>query len=167
MPISLYDVSVPVFIRCLDNLSAVLEKGAADAKARKINPDVLAKSRLYPDMFCLTEQVIFMTVNAANGGARLAGVQMPTSDEDDGTYDGMRVRIQKTTAFLKSLKREDIDGSEERPVSFVNFAKQQMDFKGQQFLLEFALPNVFFHYSMAYAILRENGVSLGKSDFLG
>lgn len=167
MPISLYDVSVTVFIRCLNSLAAVLEKGAADANARKINPDVLAKTRLYPDMFCLTEQVMFMAVNAANGGARLAGVDMPAPEADDGTYDSMRVRIEKTRTFLELLKREDIDGSEERPVSFVNFAKQQVNFEGQQFLLEFALPNVFFHYSMAYAILRENGVALGKSDFLG
>jgi uncharacterized protein len=165
--ISMYDVSVPVFLRCLDNVSAVLDKGIQDATARNINIDVFAKSRLYPDMFCLTEQILFMTVNAAGGGARLAGKEPPPLVWDDGTYVGAQERVKKTADFLRSLKREDIDGSEDRPVSFVNFAKKQMNFKGQQFLLEFATPNVFFHYSMTYAILRENGVVLGKTDFLG
>jgi hypothetical protein len=163
----MYDVSIPVFLRCLDNVSAVLEKGIQHANERKISPDVLAKSRLYPDMFCLTEQILFMTINAANGGARLAGIDPPAVVWDDGTYIGAQERVKKTAEFLRSLKRSDIDGSEERQVSFVNFAKKQMDFKGQQFLLEFATPNVYFHYSMTYAILRENGVVLGKTDFLG
>ena len=166
MSISMYQVSIPVFIRGLENLSRVIEKGAMHAVAHKIDPNALLNARLYPDMFPLIRQVQSVSDAAKAGGARLAGIDVPAMPDTETTFIELQQRIDKTLHFLRSLKQEQIDGSENLPVA-VKTRTRELNFIGQSYLLEFALPNFFFHITTAYAILRHNGVELGKLDYLG
>lgn len=166
MAISMYQASVPVFERMLVNLRGILEKGAAHAQARKFDPAVLVQARLYPDMFPLSRQVQIASDNAKGCAARLAGVEIPKYEDTESSFPELTARIDKTLAFLKTLKPGQIDGSEERPVT-LQLRTGALEFKGQAYLLNFALPNFLFHVTTAYAILRHNGVELGKPDFLG
>lgn len=166
MSISMYQASIPVFIRGLENLSRVIEKGAMHAVARKIDPNTLLNARLYPDMFPLIRQVQSASDSAKGGGARLAGIEVPGMADTEVTFIELQQRIDKTVHFLRSLKPEQIDGSENRPVS-LKARTRELSFSGQNYLLQFALPNFFFHITTAYAILRHNGVELGKLDYLG
>ena len=166
MSISMYQASIPVFIRGLENLSRVIEKGAMHAITRKIDPDTLLNARLYPDMFPLIRQVQSASDAAKGGGARLAGIDIPGMPDTEVTFIELQQRIDKTIHFLRSLKQEQIDGSEGRPV-VVKTRTRELNFSGQNYLLEFALPNFFFHVTTAYAILRHNGVEIGKVDYLG
>ncbi len=166
MSISMYQVSVPVLARALTNLRAILEKGAAHAEAKKFKPEVLLSGRLAPDMFPLTKQVQVVTDQAKGCVARLAGVEVPKYEDSEATFEELYARIDKTLAFLKSFKPEQIDGSEGRDVTLPS-PRGPLEFKGQAYLLGFVLPNVFFHCTTAYAILRHNGVELGKMDYLG
>ena len=166
MTISMYSASVPYFMRMLGNLKAILEKGAAHAAARKFDPVVLFNSRLAPDMLPLCRQVQIASDNAKGCAARLAGIDPPKFDDNETTYAQLIERVDKTLAFLKSLKPAQVDGSEGRDI-VLKFPNNTYNFKGQDYLSFFAIPNFTFHVVTAYNILRHNGVEIGKADFLG
>jgi uncharacterized protein len=166
MTISMYQASVPVFQRSLNNLKAILQKAADHAAARKIDESVFLQSRLYPDMLAMGRQVQIAADFAKGCTARLAGQDVPKYEDTETTFAELGARIDKTLAFLAGFKVEQIDGSEGRDIS-ITIAGNPVAFKGQPYLVHFALPNFFFHMSMAYAILRNNGVEIGKGDFLG
>lgn len=166
MTISMYQASVPVFVRMLGNLRMVLEKGAAHAEARKFDAAVLVGSRLYPDMFPLSRQVQIASDIVKGCVARLAGVEVPKYEDSETTFADLFARIDKTVAFMKSIKPEQIDGSEGRDIT-LQMRSGALQFKGQPYLLHFVLPNFYFHVTTAYNILRHSGVEIGKSDFLG
>jgi hypothetical protein len=166
MKISMYQACVPTIIRSLNNLAAVLEKGAAHAEAKKIDPGVLIGSRLYPDMFPLAKQVQIASDVSKGGSARLAQVEPPAFEDNEATFPELVARLRKTVAFLETLKPDQIDGSEDRTVTWqTRTATKSM--QGLPYLLNHVLPNVNFHVTTAYNILRHNGVEIGKQDFLG
>ena len=165
MSISMYKASVPVFLQILAAQSATLDKAAAHAAARKIEPSVLLNARLYPDMYPLVRQIQITSDTAKGAGGRLAGVDRPVFADTETTFDELKERIAKTVAFLKGLKPEQIDGSETRDI-VLQIGDRSMPFKGEGYLFSFALPNFFFHATTAYAILRHCGVELGKRDFM-
>ena len=167
MTISMFQACVPPFIRALTNLAAILDKGAAHAKARKIDEAVLLNSRLFVDMFPLVRQVQIATDMAKNGCARLAGVEPLAFPDDETTFSQLYARIDRALEYINGFGAEQLDGSEARAVSFMTRNNGEMRFDGQSYLLQFVLPNLFFHGTTAYAILREAGVALGKTDFLG
>ena len=166
MTLSMYEASVPVFERMLGNLSAILNKAAAHAETKKIDPSVFINSRLAPDMFPLSRQVQIATDGAKGCIARLAGIEIPSFPDTEANFSELQERIKKTVAFIKSAKKEQIDGTEEKTVT-LKVGGKEVNFKGQAFLLNFVLPNHYFHISMTYAILRHNGVEIGKMDYLG
>lgn len=166
MSVSMYQASVPALIRGLNNLSAILDKAAADAAARNIAPDVLLNARLAPDMFALTRQVQIASDSAKGCAARLAGVDVPSYADDEASFADLQQRIAKTVAFLQGFNAAQIDGSEMREV-VLKVRGDEIRFSGQNYLLGFVLPNFYFHLTAAYAILRHNGVALGKMDYLG
>ncbi|WP_437715659.1 DUF1993 family protein [Sorangium sp. So ce448] len=166
MTISMYQASVPVLVRMLGNLSAILTKAAAYAEAKKIEPRVLLDARLAPDMLSLTRQVQIASDSAKGCGARLAAVDLPKYEDNEASFDELQARIAKTVAFLNSLRPEQFDGSEDRDVT-IPTRDQPLQFKGLVYLLNFVLPNFYFHVTTAYAILRHNGLEIGKLDFLG
>ncbi|WP_337883663.1 DUF1993 domain-containing protein [Chromobacterium haemolyticum] len=166
MSVSMYQASVPALIRGLNNLSAILDKAAADAAARNIAPDVLLNARLAPDMFALTRQVQIASDSAKGCAARLAGVDVPSYADDEASFADLQQRIAKTMAFLQGFNAAQIDGSETREV-VLKVRGDEIRFSGQNYLLGFVLPNFYFHLTAAYAILRHNGVPLGKMDYLG
>ena len=166
MAISLYQASVPVFQQLLGSLRAVLAKAEAHAGAHKIDPAVLLQARLYPNMFTLTRQVQIAGDFAKGAPARLAGLEPPKYEDNEASFAELLARIDRSSEYLKTLKAAQIDGQEARTIE-IKVGGQQMSFKGQPYLLHFALPNFFFHATTAYAILRHNGVELGKRDFIG
>lgn len=166
MTISMYQASVPVFQQGLAALSGVLDKAAAHAAARKIDPAVLLQTRLFPDMFALTRQVQIAADFAKGCPARLAGVDVPSYADDEASFDDLKARLAKTGDFLKTLTAAQIDGSEGRDI-MIKIAGKETIFKGQPYLLHFALPNFYFHSTATYAILRSCGVEIGKRDFVG
>ena len=166
MSISMYQTSVPVFIRALGNLRNVLSKGEAYAEAKKVKPEVLLNDRLCADMFPLTRQVQIASDMAKGCAARLAGVEAPKYEDNEASFAELYARIDKTVAFLKTFKPEQIDGSEGRDITLPS-PRGAMEFKGLDYLLGFVTPNLYFHCTTAYAILRHNGVELGKMDFVG
>jgi hypothetical protein len=166
MPFTLSQASLPVFEVELNALSGVLDKAAAFAAAKKIEPSVLLGTRLTPDMFSLGRQVQVAADQAKNGGARLAGAEPPKFEDNETTIDQLKERIAKTIAYVKSLDAKAIDASPDRDITFpLGPAKGQM--KGSDYLSHFVLPNFYFHVTAAYAILRQCGVELSKRDFLG
>ncbi len=166
MTISMYKASVPIFVQFLTALSDVLGKAATLAEARKIEQPVLLGLRLFPDMFPLSRQVQQVTVHATRCCARLAGVEPPAFEDNETTIAALQARIAKAVEFVKSFKPEQIDGSEDREVVFKT-PRGDLTFTGQQFLLNFSLPNFYFHDTTAYNILRSIGVEVGKRDFMG
>lgn len=166
MSLSIYQASIPVFIRMLGNLSAILSKAAAHAEAKSIDPSVLINARLAPDMFALARQVQIASDSAKGCGARLAGVEVPSFPDDETTFEQLQARIAKTIEFLKGLKEEQFAGAENRTIE-LKLRNREVSFKGSDFLLGFANPNFYFHITTAYDILRHNGVEVGKMDFLG
>ena len=166
MPISMYQASIPACLQILSSLSGVLDKAAAHAAARKIEPSVLLNARLYPDMFPLVRQVQLTADFAKGTAARLAGIEPPKYPDTETTIDELKARLAKTTEFLKGLKPAQIDGSEAREIT-LPIGGQSMTFKGQPYLVNFALPNFYFHATAAYAILRHCGVEIGKRDYIG
>ncbi|KGF71711.1 hypothetical protein DO97_16210 [Neosynechococcus sphagnicola sy1] len=166
MNITMYQASVPPLMHTLTNLIAILEKGAAHAEEKKIAPSVLLDSRLYPDMFPLVRQVQIASDIARRGAARLAGLVAPDMPDIETTFSELITRLQQTIAYLKTLTAEQIDGSETRSIS-LPVGEETMVFDGLPYLLYFVLPNVYFHVTTAYDILRHSGVELGKRDFLG
>lgn len=163
MTISMYQASVPAFIRMLDNLKGILEKGAAHAEAKKFDPAVLINSRLFPDMFPLSRQV---QIAAKGCPSRLAGIDPPKYEDTESTFSELYARIDKTIALLKTFKPDQIDGSEEKPI-MLRTPRGTLNFKGQAYLLNCVLPNFHFHVTTANNILRHNGVERGKTDYLG
>jgi hypothetical protein len=166
MTLSMYQASVPLLVRMLTNLKAILQKAAAHAQAKKIDESVLLGSRLYPDMFPLTRQVQIACDFARGTGARLAGMEPPAYDETERTFAELISRADRSIEFLRTLKAQQIDGSETREI-IRPLRGEQKKFTGINYLLQFALPNFFFHVTTAYAILRHNGIEVGKNDFIG
>ena len=166
MTISMYQASVPVIQKSLTALKGVLAKGSAHAETKKIDESVFLASRLYPDMFPLTRQVQIAADFGKGPVARLAGVELPKYEDIETTFSELTARIDKTLAFVGSFQSAQIDGQEDRDIN-LTIAGNPVTFKGQPYLLHFALPNLYFHMSMAYAILRHNGVDVGKRDFVG
>lgn len=164
--ITMHSASMPMFVQILSNLSKVLDKAEAHAVGHKIEQSVLLGARLFPDMHPLMRQVQ-LTCDFAKGViARLAGVAVPSYDDNETTFDDLRGRITKTLTFIQSVEAKRIDGSEERDIA-LSFGGKPLKFKGQEYLVGYAIPSVVFHMTTAYAILRHNGVELGKADFLG
>ena len=166
MTISMYQASVPVFTRMLNNLATILEKAAAHAEAKKIDPAVFINDRLYPDMLPLSRQIMIASDTAKGGAARLAGVEPPSYEDNETTFPELIERLRKTIAYLNTLKPAQIDGSEKKTIT-LKTRNDTLTFEGMTFLLNRALPNLYFHVSTAYAILRHNGVDIGKKDYLG
>ena len=166
MTISMYQASAPVYTQFLGALSNVLKKAAAHAEAKKIDPSVLVNARIAPDMFALARQVQIATDHAKGSLARLAGVEIPAYADTESTFDELQARITKTSDYVKTFKPAQIDGTEEKEI-VLTFGTQKFPFNGQTYLIQFALPNFYFHSSMTYAILRHNGVEIGKRDFMG
>lgn len=166
MQISMYQASAPRFVHVLNNLSAMLDKAQAHAEAKKIDPAALTTFRLFPDMFPLSRQVQVACDLSKGAMARLAGVENPKHEDTEQTFAELKARIAKTIAFINSIKREQIDGTEDKDI-VVKLGKQEHQFKGMQDPLNFTYPNFYFHATTAYNILRHNGVELGKKDFVG
>jgi hypothetical protein len=166
MTISLYQASVPAFIRALNNLAAIVQKGAAHAQARKIDDSVLLNSRLFPDMFPLIRQVQIATDTARSGAGRLAGVEFPAYEDKEATFQELALRIHNTIGFLQSLQPAQIDGAEDKTISWQTRSSTK-NMQGLPYLMNHLLPNIHFHVTTAYGILRHNGVEVGKKDFLG
>jgi len=166
MSISMYTASVPVFTKTLGNMQRWLDKAKAHAEARKFDPAVYLTLRLYPDMLPLPSQIRIAGDTAKGCAARLAGEDVPVFDDNETTLDELRERIRKTLAYLETLSAKDIDGSEERDIVIPRGNREPRRFKGEYFLKHFAMPNFFFHATTLYALLRHNGVELGKADFL-
>jgi hypothetical protein len=166
MKISMYQASVPVFVHSLNNLASILEKGAAHAEAKKIDPAVLVSARLFPDMFPLVRQVQIASDSAKGGAARLAGVEPPAFEDTEKTLPELIARVQKTVAYLQTLTPAQIDGSEDKTVTWQTRTSSK-SMQGLPYLHSHVIPNLYFHATTAYNILRHNGVELGKKDFLG
>ncbi len=165
MSISMYQASVPGLQRMLKALDAVLDKAAAYAEERKIDPAVLTAARLAPDMYPLSRQVQLLSDTAKGACARLAGLEVPSFADSETTFPELKQRIAKTLAFIATVRPDQIDGSEARDI-ILKAGAQELSFKGQDYLVFFVLPNFYFHVTAAYAILRHNGVPLGKLDYL-
>jgi len=166
MTLSTFEASIPVLIRTMGNLSTILDKAAASADARKIDPGVFIAARLAPDMFPLSRQVQIASDTAKRAAAMLAGVEVPSWPDTETSFADLKARVAKTVNFLESFKAEQFEGAEARTIP-LNVGGGEIKLSGQAFLFNFVLPNLFFHVAVAYAILRHNGVELGKRDFLG
>jgi len=166
MQISMYRASVPVFARALRNLVAILKKGEANAAERKIDPAVLLNYRLAPDMFALTRQVQIATDMAKGCVSRLAGVEIPSYEDKEATFGELVARVEKCVAYLESFKPGQIDGTEEKTI-MLKRPTGDVSYLGLQYLLEYVTPNVYFHCTATYSILRHCGVDVGKKDFIG
>ena len=166
MTISMYTASVPVFKNMLGNLNHILDKAQAHAEAKKFDPAVLVESRLAPDMLPFKKQVQIACDASKNGLARLSGVEAPKFEDNEATLAELKSRIRKTLDFLDSVPRAKVDGCEDKDITFPAGRDVTRTLKGEAYLLNVALPNLFFHVTTAYAILRHNGVELGKGDYL-
>ncbi len=166
MAITVHDQLVTVFSKMLTSLDKVLSKAEADAEARKIDPQVFINGRLAPDMLPLVRQVQIMTDQAKGGSSRLAGQEPPKWPDEEKTFADLHARIAKTIAHLASFGPEQFEGAETRNIE-LKFPNATFSFTGKDYLLGFVVPNFYFHYTTAYAILRHNGVPIGKADFLG
>jgi hypothetical protein len=166
MTISMYSASVPVFQHMLRNLSHILDKAEAHAEARKIDPAALSQARLFPDMLPFTRQVLIACDAAKNGVARISGVEAPKFDDKETTFAELKARIQKTLDYLASVPAGAVDGTEDKDITFPVGRDATRTMKAEAYLKTWALANFFFHITTAYAILRTNGVELGKSDYL-
>jgi len=166
MTISMYQASAPRFANTLKNLSAILDKAQAHCDAKKIDPLVLTSARLYPDMFALARQVQVVCDTAKGAMARLAGVEIPKHEDTEKSFEELKTRIAKTVALIEAFKPAQIDGTEDKDL-VIKLGAREVQWKGMQYLLGFALPNFYFHAATAYDILRHNGVELVKRDFIG
>jgi hypothetical protein len=162
----MYQASIPVFLHMLGNLSTILDKAAAHAEAKKIDPAIFVNARLAPDMFPLSRQVQIATDIVKACAARLAGIEVPCYEDNETTFADLQARIAKTLTFLQSVSAEQIDGSEDRNIT-PKFGSRVLSFSGQDYLLNFVIPNFHFHLTTTYAILRHHGVGIGKLDYTG
>jgi hypothetical protein len=166
MSVSLYDVSIPIFTLSLNNLSAILDKAADHAEAKKIDSKAIPQARLIVDMLPLSAQIQIACDTAKGAAARLAGAEVPKHEDTEATLAELKARVAKTLDFIKTIKPEQLQGAETREI-VLQFPQATLKFTGINYLTNFVLPNFFFHMTMAYALLRKNGVDLGKRDFLG
>ena len=166
MTISMYQASVPAFVKGLTNLKAILEKAAAHAQAHKIDDAVFVTSRLYPNMLPLSKQIQIASDFARGTTARLAGTEPPSMEDNEKTLAELIARVDRTLDYVKPFTATQIDGSEARSITR-QVRGQPRTFTGLNYLLQYALPNFYFHSATAYGILRHNGVEIGKADFLG
>ena len=162
---TMFDATIAPLVRTLNNLSHILKKGEAYADAKKIEHSVLLNGRLFPDMYPFTRQVQIATDMSKGVAARLAGVEIPKYEDNETTFAELQARLAKTIAFIESVTAVQFEGCETREVT-ITVRKVDIKFTGQDYLLKWVLPNVYFHVTTAYNILRHNGVELGKADFL-
>lgn len=165
MTLSMYEASAPCFVSMLRSLDSILGKAQAHAAAKKIEPSVLLTARLFPDMLAFVRQVQIASDHAKGAVGRLAGVELPKYEDNEQTFEELRARIAKTIAFIESVKPAQVNGSEERDIT-LKVGGKDTTFKGQPYLVGFALPNFYFHLVTAYNILRHNGIEIGKRDYL-
>ena len=166
MTLSMYQATVPVFLRVLNATSVILDKAAAHCAAKKIAPDVLPNYRLAPDMLPFKWQIFILTNQAAGCMARLAGVEVPSHPDTENTLDELKARVAKTITFIHGFKQEQIDGTEKKDI-VVKYGTNEYKFVGEPYVQFNVIPNIYFHCTTAYAILRHCGVEIGKGDFLG
>lgn len=166
MSMTMYQASIPSFIRMLENMSKILDKAAAYAESKNIDPSVLIHSRLAPDMYPLSRQVQIATDMVKGCAARLAGMEVPRYEDNETTFAELQARIAKTIDFLTSVSADQINGSEEKTVT-LKLRGKEISLQGQPYLFHFVIPNFYFHITAAYAILRHNGLEIGKMDFIG
>jgi hypothetical protein len=166
MSFSMYTASVPVFKQMLNSLMAILAKAEAHIEDKKLDPNALLQYRLYPDMLPFVRQVQIAADFAKGAGSRLAGQEVPSYEDNEKTFPELRLRIVKTLALLDSLAKSDIEGSEERAIT-TGSGEKTRHFVGKDYLLHYALPHFYFHCTTAYAILRHNGIEIGKKDYIG
>lgn len=166
MSLTMHSSSIPAFVRSLNNLSAILKKGADHAAEHEIDPTVLVAARLFPDMFPLSRQVQIACDVCKGAAARISGVEAPSHEDNESSFEELQERIAKTIEFLQSVPVEAIDGTEDKQVKF-QAGSLEIDFTGATYLSMWALPNLYFHVTTTYNILRHNGVALGKIDFVG
>lgn len=166
MTLSIYDMSIPALVRGLNNLSSLLDKAAAFAEAKKFDAAVLVQSRLYPDMYPLVKQVQIACDTAKGAAARLAGIDPPSHPDNEVSITDLKARIAKTLEFVNSVKAEQLNNAESRAIE-LKTPRTTLKFTGLTYLSGFVLPNLYFHISIVYALLRHNGVEIGKMDFLG
>jgi uncharacterized protein len=166
MSISMYDVSIPIFTLSLTNLSAILDKAASHGEAKKVDPKVIPQARLIVDMLPLSAQIQIACDTAKGAAARLAGIEVPKHEDTEATLAELKARVAKTLDFIKTIKPEQLQGAETREI-VLQFPQSTLKFTGINYLTNFVLPNFFFHVTTVYALLRKNGVDLGKRDFLG
>ena len=166
MTFSIYQASVPVYVRQLGALSSILDKAAAYASQRKIDPGVLIQARLYPDMLPLARQVQIACGHAIRGSARLSGAEPMSLEDKASSFDDLKALIAKTLEFVRGVDAKKMDGMEDREITFP-IGDNKMTLKGSEYLLHFSMPNFYFHVTTAYDILRHNGLEIGKDDFMG
>ncbi len=166
MPLSMYQAAVPPFLQILGSLVEIIDKTEAHCSTAKIAPEVMLQTRLIPDMFPLVRQIQIATDQAKGAVARLAGEEIPSYPDSEVDFVALKERLRKTIAFVKSFKPEQIDGSEEKNI-VLKLGGTEKQFSGRHYLLNFSLPNFYFHATTAYAIIRSSGVAIGKTDFLG
>lgn len=163
----MYKTSVPVFKQLLNSLSAILIKAEAYAAEKKFEPAVLLNARLYPDMFPLIRQVQVAADFAKSVSARLAGVEVPAYEDNEQTFADLQARISKTLSFIESLTPAQFEGSETREIVLRPGTPKEKKLVGHNYLTNYGLPQFFFHVTTAYAVLRHNGLEVGKGDFMG
>ena len=166
MTISMYQASVPRLVNALNNLSHVLGKAQAHIEAKKLDPKPLREFRVFPDMLHMTRQVQIASDTAKGVVARLAGIEIPAYEDNEQSVADLQARLAKTVAFVQSVSAAQVDGTEDKAI-IVKRGDKETHYTGMQFLLGHALPNIYFHSSMTYAILRHCGVEIGKRDYLG
>jgi hypothetical protein len=166
MTMSMSTASLPVLQSMLANLSHILAKAAAHAEAKKYDPNVLLQYRLAPDMLPFTRQVLIACDAAKNGVARISGLEAPRFEDSEASFPELQQRIRKTLDYLATVPASALDGTEDKEITFPAGRDKTRTMKAEAYLKQWALPNFFFHITMAYAILRHNGVELGKSDYL-
>ena len=162
----MYSASVPVFKQILTSLAAIIDKAEAHAAEKKIEPAALLQARLFPDMFPFTRQVQVAADFAKGAAARLAGAEVPKYEDDEQSFADLKERIAKTVAFIDSLPQDAVEASAQRDIT-TGSGEKAKQWKGQVYLVHYALPHFFFHATTAYDILRHNGVEMGKKDFVG
>jgi uncharacterized protein len=166
MKMSMYQATVPMFISNLNSLDRILGKGAAYAASKNIDPTVLIRDRLFPDMYALVQQVQIATDISRIGVSRLAGVVSPSFEDNEITFEELQDRIQRTIAYLETIAPEQVDKSEDREITY-NFQGEAITCPGIEYVQKMMLPVFFFHVTTAFNILRHNGVEIGKRDYLG
>lgn len=166
MAISMYQISLPIFVRQLNGLAGCMKKAQAVYAEKKYDESTLLSCRFYPDMFSFAKQVQIATDHARNCAALLAGLEAPKYEDNETSLAQLIARVEKTIAYLKTIKPEQVDGAEGKTV-IVKMRDREMNFTGLELLQNRSMPNFYFHTTTAYDIIRHNGVEIGKRDFMG